>query len=334
MPTTIERIAQSDPVGDVLYHVAVGDVDGDGFPEIIATGERNVWYYKLKGNEIVPYPPTRLSRSSSAQLLNVEIFDADGDGKPEIFVTELRSDRVFSFVLQNRNGVFEIVASDIPYYIVLLSDLDGKPVLAGQRTGFKEIFQRGVNLLDYRAGKLTEGKDLKLAMEDGIFGLNAFPAGKDGKYVYVDVDEHLRLLDASGKTLSKSKEYFARGFQRVERGQPSRGEVSPPQAWIRGRVVPIGREGGDLWLLTRQAEGAEVMKQLRSFSNSKIVVGKYEGDSFNVRVTSPPSVGLIMDAVPLAGEGGADPVVVAVVREATSGMVSEGRSRIVLYKFK
>ena len=334
IPTAIERIAQSDKVPDELYRVAIADVDGDGEPEIVATGKRTVWFFKVKGKEIVPFPPLRIARRLGSQLLNVEIFDADGDGKPEIFVTELADDRLSSFALQYRNGRFDVVSSDLPYYIVLLSNLDGKPALAGQRTGFNELFTKGVNLLEYRNGAVSDGKDLKLRMDDGIFGLNAVPVGKDGKFLYVDADEHLRLLDGSGKSLSATKEYFARGWIYISRGMPRLYDVSPPHTYVRGRVVPVGGEPGAPWLLTRTAEGAEIMKDTRSFKSSRIVVGRYEGTSFNVRLGSEASSGFISDAAPTLRAGDAGPLVAATILESTEGVSSEAASRIVLYQFR
>jgi hypothetical protein len=334
IPSAIERFGQSDKIPDELYRVAVADLDGDGEPEFVATGKRTVWFYKLKGKEIVPISPTRLVRRLGSQLLNVEIHDADGDGKPEIFVTELINDRLDSFVLQYRNGAFEVVSSGIPYFIVLLSDLDGKPALAGQRTGFAELFSRGVTLLTYKDRVVTEGKRLKLAMEDGIFGLNAVPVGGSGKYVYVDADEHLRLLDGSGKTLTITKDYFARGVIYVSRGTTPRGGVAPPHAWVRGRAVPLGGERGAPYLLTVQAEGAEVMKDSRDFKASRVVVGKYEGESFNVRLTSESSNAYISDAAPFLRDGGGEGFVAATTIESPGGARSDPQSRIVLYKFR
>jgi len=333
-PRKITRVAMSDKIVGEIYRVAVGDVDGDGQPEIVATGGRSVWFFKIKGNEVVPFPPNRIERGLADHLLNVEIFDADGDGKAEIFVTDLVNERLRSFVLKYRNNTFEVAVSDIPYYIAVLSDVDGKPALVGQSAGLEDIFSRTVSILGYANGKVTAGKSLGPSLEAGVFGLNALAVGKEGKYVYVDADEHLRLWDAKGKTLSKTKEYFARGVDHVTKGQIPRNQVSPMQTWIRGRVLPVGGETGSPVLLTRQAEGATMMKELRNFSDSRVVAGRFDGSSFVVKAASDRVDHLITDAYPYPANAGPATIVAASVVESLSTALSSAASRVYLYRIE
>lgn len=332
-PARIEKAGASDKVPTELYRIASGDLDGDGETELVAAGGRTIFFYKVKGNEVVPFPPTRIVRDTGHHLLNVEVLDADGDGKPEVFVTDLVADRLRSFVLRYRDGAFEAVATDIPWYIVVLGEEGGRPVLAGQKAGFEDIFSRGASYLRYEGGKVTEGKSVGLPLEDGIFGLRAAKVGSDGRYLYIDADEHLRLLDGKGKTLSKTKEYFGRGVDHVTRGPVPRSEVSPKQTWIRGRILPLGGAPESPWLLTRQAEGATVMKESRNFSNSRIVVGRYDGTSFSVRAASDPTDHMITDVAVLPGRGGeGGATVAATVIESSSSVVTSAVSYIFLYR--
>jgi hypothetical protein len=331
-PRTIVKVTASDKIADELFRVSMGDLDGDGDPEIVATGRRTIYFYKVRGDAILPFPPIRIARGLEHHFLNVEIFDADGDGKPEIFVTDLVNDRLRSFVLQYRDGTFATTASDIPYFIVLLSDLEGKKTLAGQSTGLDQIFQGNLQLLNYSKGKMTDGRTVKLPLDDGIFGLNAIPIGKEGKFVYIDVDEHLRVWDGKGKTLSKTKEYFSGARDEVTRGTTTRATTGPANTFIRGRVIPMGGETENPFLLVRQAEGSTIVRNLRMFKNSRLVIGKYDGGSFSVRTASETMENLITDAVPHEDKGGRGAIVAATVLEETSSAVSSPVSRLFLYR--
>lgn len=331
-PKSIVKVGSSDKIPDEVFRVAVADIDGDGEPEIVATGRRTLWLYKVKGDTIVPLPPTRIARGLEHHFLNVEMFDADGDGKPEVFVTDLVNDRLRSFVLRYRNGAFESAAEEIPYYVVLLSDVEGKAALAGQGTGLDRIYDGGISLLNYSGGKVTEGKTLKIPSDDGPFGLNAVRIGKEGKFVYIDSDEHLRLWDEKGKTISKTKEYFSGARDEVTRGPVPRNEVGPQRSYIRGRVIPLGGEPGNPFLLVRQAEGNPYVKDLRQFKNSRLVLGRYDGGSFVVKGASDTIEPLITDAHPLVEKGGRGALVAASVLEDTETALSSPVSRLFLYR--
>ncbi|NJD62705.1 MAG: VCBS repeat-containing protein [Deltaproteobacteria bacterium] len=326
------KVTASDKIPDEVFRVTMGDVDGDGDPEIVAIGRRTIYFYKVKGGAILPFPPVRIARGLEHHFLNVEIFDADGDGKPEIFITDLVNDRLRSFILQYRDGTFATTASDIPHFIVLLSDLEGKKVLAGQSTGLDQIFLGNLHLLNYSKGKVTEGRSIKLPLDDGIFGLNAIPIGKDGKFVYIDVDEHLRLWDGKGKTLSKTKEYFSGARDEVTRGPTTRASTGPANTFIRGRVMPLGGEADNPYLLVRQAEGSTIVRNLRMFKNCRLVIGKYDGGGFSVKTSSETMENLITDAYPLEEKGGRGAIVAATGLEETSSAITTPASRLFLYR--
>ncbi len=331
-PKSIVKIGNSDRIPDELFRIAMADVDGDGELEVVALGKRTIYFYRVKGDTVVPVQPTRIARSVSHHFLNVEFFDVDGDGRPEIVVTDIVSDRLRSFILKFRNGTFESIAEDIPYYIVALSDLEGKPTLAGQSTGVEKIYQGGIEPLSYSGGKMTGGKALKIPYEDGIFGLNAVRIGKEGRYVYLDADEYLRLWNDKGKTLGKTKDYFSGARDGFERGPIPRGGVSAPQTWIRGRVVPLGGDPGNPFLLVRQAEGIRYMKELRRFKNSRLVIGRYDGTFFVNKVYSETIEPLITDDYPVVDKGGRGALVAATVLEETGSALETPQSRVFLYR--
>jgi hypothetical protein len=63
---------------------AVGDLDGDGKPEIVATSwDHNLWAWHVYGGGVVPNFPHYLYDTSWS---SVALKDLDGDGRPEIIV--------------------------------------------------------------------------------------------------------------------------------------------------------------------------------------------------------------------------------------------------------
>jgi hypothetical protein len=200
--------------------------------------------------------------------------------------------------------------------------------------GLDRIYDGGLSLLSYSAGKVTEGRALKIRLDDGPFGFNAIRIGKDGKFVYIDADEHLRLWDERGKTLSKTKEYFSGARDEVTRGPVPRNEVGPQRSYIRGRVIPLGGEPGTPFLLVRQAQGNPYVKDLRIFKNSRLVLGKYVRGSFVIKGASETIEPLITDANVLVGKDGRDALVAATVLEETETAISKPAGRLHLYRIE
>ncbi|HEX8042138.1 VCBS repeat-containing protein, partial [Candidatus Deferrimicrobium sp.] len=207
VPSSMKRVSRSDRIPDELQGVVAGDPDAAGNAEVLAFGTRIVYIYRVKGKELLPY--TRITRGLPGHILNVEAIDLDGDGKKEILVSGLEGEYLGSVVLKRKGEVYEPVAGRIPYFLVVLPDWQGKPTVVGQRLGSDTPFDGRLYTMSWTGKTLVEGAPLpadtrSAPLSFGIPGLSSARLGQEWRLVYTDQDYHLRVLDASGKTESRS----------------------------------------------------------------------------------------------------------------------------------
>ena len=236
-PSSIKKVGESDKIADEINGVVTGDVDADGNGEVITWGRNTIYVYRVKGNEILPY--TRISRSVQNHFLNVETIDLDGDGKKDLVVTNLKGDRLTSFVLLRKGDGFVETPGVTRHHLVVLRGWNGKNVVAGQRQGINEPFQGKIHAMKWDGKSLSEGELLPLdtailpVSAGGVYSLSPWPSGKEARWLYVDVEEKLRILDAGGKSAYKSKEKFGGAADVFEYGEFSRQEGRYPSVSLR-----------------------------------------------------------------------------------------------------
>jgi hypothetical protein len=206
-PSSIKRVSRSDRIPGELYGIVAGDVDAEGNGDVFAFGKRIIYIYRVKGNELLPY--TRITRGLPGHILNVEAVDLDGDGKKEILVSGLEGEYLGSTVLKRKGDVYEQVADRIPYFLVVLPDWQGKPIVVGQRLGSDTPFEGRLYAMSWTGKTFAEGGALPadtriVPLSSGIPGLSSVRLGQEWRLIYTDSDNHLRILDASGKTEYRS----------------------------------------------------------------------------------------------------------------------------------
>jgi len=200
-------VGQSDKINDELYGVVTVDADAEGNALVVAYGKTTLHLYRVKGTEIVPY--TRIGKSLEHHFLSVHAMDIDGDGSKEILVTDLVNETVASFVLKKNGDAYQEVAGGIRYYLAVLPDWMGKPVLVGQYQGVDTPFQGRIVTLRWDGKGFAEGEKLPqdtniLPLSSGLPGLSSARFGKEWRLIYTDGDSYLRVLDAGGKSQYKS----------------------------------------------------------------------------------------------------------------------------------
>jgi hypothetical protein len=206
-PSSLKNVGQSGKILDEVYGVVTVDTDAEGNAIVAAYGKTAIYLYRVKGTDVVPF--TRISKSIDHHILSVSAMDIDGDGSKEILVTDLVNETVASFVLKRKGEMFQEVAGGIRYFLAVLPDWMGKPVLVGQYQGIDTPFQGRIVTLRWDGKEFAEGEKLPqdtaiLPLSSGLPGLSSARFGKEWRLIYTDGNSYLRVLDAGGKSIYTS----------------------------------------------------------------------------------------------------------------------------------
>ncbi len=338
MPSSFVKVAQSDKIPDEIYGVVAGDIDAEGNGEVIAYGKDTLYIYRVKGEEILPY--TRVSRSFKNHFVGVEPIDLDGDGGKEILVTNIVEDRLKSFVLKRKGDVYEEVAEEIPYFLVVLPDWMGKPVVVGQREGMETPFQGPIVPLTWDGKGFAPGKPFPhdtniLPLAQGLPGLSSARFDKEWRLIYTDERSRIRILDSGGISRYSSLDLYGSGLDSFEWGEYDPFEERRKQYQVR-KAVRVAPGGGEFPLALIQDVKKGMLDIVQGFYDStRLVLLQWDGGDFLERAGTPSTSHFISGADYLSPSGLArgDRVVASVIEQIGSAL-KEKISRLHVYRLE
>jgi hypothetical protein len=337
VPSSLKQVGQSDRIADEVYGVVAGDVDTEGNGEIVAFGQRTIYVYRVKGNDVLPF--TRITRGISHHFLNVEAVDLDGDGRKDLVVTDRNGENLSSFVMLRKGDGFVEIPGAIPYHLVALRDWNGRTLIAGQSRGFSEPFQGKIYAMKWNGKTLEEGEALPLDVSilplssGGVYSLSPALLGNEWQWLYVDVEDHLRVLDPKGKSAYRSKEKFGAAADGFEYGEVIRLEGRRAMFPLRRPPRAVSGPKGDLLVVTTEVRKGVLQSVIGSFESSRIVILNRAGGGFAERAGSPKSDFFYSGVEVLPpGELRRGGRVVASVIEQPGSAIKDRVSRLVLFQ--
>ena len=158
----------------------VGDLDGDGRPEIVVLS-------KLKEVIVYQWDQGRLNKRGSFQgekrdnLVWVCLVDANHDGKAEVYVSNLRDQRLASYVLEWRGDRLKKLATEIQWYFNRLTVPGKETILLGQKKNMEDIFIPGVYHLQFAGGSYQPLEGISLPRRANVFNFTQGDLDGDGK---------------------------------------------------------------------------------------------------------------------------------------------------------
>ncbi len=339
-PTSITKVAQTEKVFDEIFGVVAGDIDSEGNGEVIAYGTTTLYVYRVTGEEILPY--TKISSPRQNHFVSVDAIDLDGDGVKEILVTNVleEHDRVESFVLKRKGDVYEEVAEKIPYFLAVLPDWMGKPVVVGQREGIDTPFRGKIVPLRWDGKSFTAGEAFShdtniLPLSQGLPGLSAARFGKEWRLIYTDDTSRLRILDAGGISRYKSRDLYGSGLDFFEWGDFEELDGRRPPYRVRkgARVAPGGGEF-PLVLIPETKQGMLDIVQ-GFYDSTRLVLLQWDGGEFEEQAGSKSSSHFFSGADFLSPSGlKRGDMVVASTVEQIGSVLKDKISRLLLYRLE
>ena len=183
--------------------IDIGDVNGDGLNETVMIDPHNVFVYQKKGNEfkLIQQIPGKAYNN----YVSLDVSDINGNGIKEIIVSSYASQQVNSFILEFRNGQFQTIASSLPWFMRVIDNGSGIPLLLGQRRGISLPFETPIYEIVWKNGEYTEGPKMRIPQGLSVYGLTMDKLGSSGleRIVALNRDDYLCIFEQTDKPLSK-----------------------------------------------------------------------------------------------------------------------------------
>ena len=138
------------------------EVDGDRTPDFVFLNDRGIFRYTLHDNQL-EYIDKYTFNNNDIVALHLHAMDLDSDGKDELIVTlaeklmvlDKKDSRLVSVILTHEGTAYAPMANQLPYYLRVIQDRNGKKVLLAQKKGSYEPFDGDIYQLEWDSGAGT-----------------------------------------------------------------------------------------------------------------------------------------------------------------------------------
>ena len=314
----------------------VGDLDGDGRPEIVVLS-------KLKEVIVYQWDQGRLNKRGSFQaekrdnLVWVCLVDANHDGKAEVYVSNLRGQRLATYVLEWRGDRLKKLATEIEWYFNRLTVPGKETILLGQKKNLEDIFVPGVYHLQFAGGSYQPLEGISLPRRANVFNFTQGDLDGDGKpetaFIYPG-QELLYLVDDDGSRLWQSREYYGATANILEGKKPTSGSTRDPGGggatdadevetyYIPSPLVLVDFNNDKrLEILANRnvSQVTRIVSRVRKFSDGEIQSMIWTGDDFLPQWKTRPLRGMVVSyrLADVDGDGQEELVAAAVLERGT-----------------
>jgi TolB-like protein len=224
----------------------IGDVDGDGQPEIIIADKSEVKVFRRDG--------TRLNLFAMIKMLvrypvhGVFAADLNGNGRAEIYISASDPRTPGSKAVEWDGTRFVDLFSEARWYIRPMEVPGSGLVLVGQAAGLLAV-EPGLYILGNDSGTLRKQEQLPVPGGINLFNFVFADLDGNGKHEIVALDDSFKLrVIQSGTTTWKSEERFG-GTKRFIGGEPAMESGKNP---MRNELVDaVGERFREIYIPSR-----------------------------------------------------------------------------------
>jgi hypothetical protein len=284
--------------------MVVGDANKDGREEAFILGEHEIRAYRYKQKRLAPLG--KYSLGPRIRCLNINYLDMDRDGYGEIIVSAVQGESPESFVLNFKDGKFEVVRERIDLFLnVIKTPPDFMPTLIGQRHGGSQLFHpSGVHRVVSMSGEFKLGHSLSLPTHANVFNIAYLPQQEGHKIIMADNRDRLRVYSGGGERQSKTEKAYAGTSIRLEAksSMPGLGELPRVDAqkyyFVPSRMIPCNLDGDERFELLvnhNMSVASRFFANYRSFPQGQIRSLYWDGVGLNTAWKTPTIKGTVMD---------------------------------------
>lgn len=209
----------------------VGDLDGDGHPEIVTVTQRQVAAYRKEAQALKQLAV--FDGTTADHFLWVSVVDVNRDGASEIYVTNLRTrqssratgsesitagdsdtkEQLASFGLALAGGKLKPTCTNVAYFLNGIELSQRGKVLLGQERGHPKEgpFKPDIYEMHLKGSDLAPMTQLNVPSRCNVFNFAKADINNDRseEIIMIDGSNHLLILSATGDQLWKSDKAFA-----------------------------------------------------------------------------------------------------------------------------
>jgi hypothetical protein len=171
--------------------------------ETVMIDTNTVYIYQKKGDQFRLVH--KISGKSYDNYIAVDVADINQNGVKEIIVSGYTGKIVNSFVIEFRDGKFVTIASNLRWFMRVINNASGVPILLGQRIGMDKAFDTPIHEIRWENGEYREGRKMLIPQGLSVYGLTLDRIGTSGpeKIIALNRDDYLYIYDQTDKPLSK-----------------------------------------------------------------------------------------------------------------------------------
>ncbi|MCF8112156.1 MAG: hypothetical protein K9J85_11815 [Desulfobacteraceae bacterium] len=265
--------------------IAAGDITGDGTAETVLLDEEAVYIYKISGKDFIL--EEKIDAPFNTKCLAVDAADINENQRAEIFVTAKndRGNMLRSFVLEYKEGDFEIILEKSPWFYRVVRGSGNEPMLLGQRhrTG-ADPFVSEIFRLIFKNKEYRQGESIKNNIGINVLGFT--PAQirereKETEAATFNNQDRLVIVNSEGKTAWKSNRQYGGTSLFIEGPVEGRGEP-PKRFYLPGRIIVAGIDTdrsapARIFLFNNSDPSPVSLKRLRVYTRGEILSMIWDG---------------------------------------------------------
>ncbi|MBA4422431.1 MAG: hypothetical protein C0390_04920 [Syntrophus sp. (in: bacteria)] len=330
----------------------IGDVNGDGLNETVIIDSHTVFIYQKKGSEFKLIQ--QITGSSYENYISVDVADINGNGIKEIIVSNYTGGIVDSFIIEFRNGKFVTIASNLRWFMRVIDNASGIPLLLGQRRGVEKPFDTPIYEIRWQGGEYREGQKMRIPEGLSVYGLTLDKLGSGGtdKVIVLNQDDYLNIFEQTDKPLSKvtifggnqellwkSEDVFGGSNTYIDPINEGRKEISENDnviTYINLRIVTYdtNKDGKrEIIIVKNISTAARMFQRIKFFTSAEVYNLEWDGMGMVENWRTKKISGYVADyQFKDIDNDGENEVVLALVLAA--GGSTKGRSVVVSYSLK
>ena len=330
----------------------IGDVNGDGLNETVIIDSHTIFIYQKKGSEFKLIQ--QITGKSYENYISVDVADINGNGIKEIIVSNYSGGIVDSFIVEFRNGKFVTIAANLRWFMRVIDNASGMPLLLGQRRGVDKPFDTPIHEIRWQDGEYREGQKMQIPEGLSVYGLTLDKLGSSGteKVIALNQDDYLNIFEQTDKPLSrvaifggskellwKSEDVFGGSntyIDPINEGRKEASENDNVTTYINLRIVTYdtNKDGKrEIIIVKNISTAARTFQRLKLFTSAEVYNLEWDGMGMVENWRTKKISGYVADyQFKDIDNDGENEVVLALVLAA--GGSTKGRSVVVSYSLK